>query len=458
MARFERGAEIWDLWRTPGPPDAEWRRGVASQRLGGPVAEDGGAWFSADRTYARLQSERLREGFVRVEDPLRECVLPAEPIHPALEATLREDPGDAHAALVYADWLQQQGHPRGALIAVQHARAAAPDDGELAEREARLFEAHEVELLGAFADRRRSSEREGGVDLVWEHGFLRRVRVDGFMDHGESEDLLWEVLRHPSARMLRELEIGCHHPGDQDNTLMADLLVRSGVRPPLRRLRLGDFDEDDYHGIDISRAPIGDLAGLSTVYPHLEDVMLKGRGDVVLGELALLHARRFAIKTSTLYPETVAAIARAPWPALAELELWFGDGEYGGDCGVADVAPLLERARFPALANLRLMNTMLSDELCPLIVSSTIAAGLVELDFALGTLGDAGAAVLAGHRAAFPALRLLNVFACALSPRGLAQLREAGFPVEERPPSPGRWEGDHAWTRQKAGRYVSDSE
>ncbi len=73
----------------------------------------------------------------RVRDPAREVELADEPLEPALEARLRADPGDHDAALVYADWYQQRGHPRGALIAVQAARARDPDDPALAAEEPR---------------------------------------------------------------------------------------------------------------------------------------------------------------------------------------------------------------------------------------------------------------------------------------------------------------------------------
>src|SRR5688572_31485854 len=53
---------------------------------------------------------------------------------------MRADPDDVGAPLVYADWLQQQGHPRGALIAVQHRLSLNPRDNDLVEAERRIIE------------------------------------------------------------------------------------------------------------------------------------------------------------------------------------------------------------------------------------------------------------------------------------------------------------------------------
>lgn len=458
MARFRNGAQQVDFW-TERDPGGRGRVFVL-RRPGQPEERTAMQWDSdAWRRHRALSLEHYQAGWIRDIDPARELE-DDEPRDEVLEAALRADPGDAAAALVYADWLQQRGHPRGALIAVQHARSSS-DTPELAAEEARLLE-EEPALLWPLDEHVRRSENgrltSSGLELTWERGFLRRARLDGGMERGESEELLWHLLRHPAARFLRELEIGCHHWGDQDNELVCEVLMSPGLAPPpLRRLAIGDFDEARYNGIDISRAPLGDLSRLSAQFPMLEDVMLKGVGSVELGDLDLPRARVFAIKSSTLHPAPLAAIARAAWPALEELELWFGDGEYGGDCTVPDVLPLLSHARFPALTRLRLRNTMLSDELCEPLIHSSLAPHLEELDFALGTLSDDGAELLARHRAAFPALRSLNAFACALS-GGLRLLRESGFPVEERPPSPGQFDGDHEWTRQKRSRYVSETE
>jgi uncharacterized protein (TIGR02996 family) len=455
MARFVRGTQIFDVWLEPGPEPETWRMRVVTRDRPGaePEYSKADSWGSR-REYLRHQLEHLEAGWSRAVDPDREDDFD-EPRNAELDAALLATPGDIASLLVYADWLQQRGHPRGQLIATQHARTLA-DTPELAAAEADLLEAHAGALLGPIGAWIRTGERDAGVDLRWNRGFLEYARFDGFHERGDTEDNLWDLLRHPSARFLHTLEIGCHRAGDQDNTLICATLIHAGPTPPLRRLVIGDFDQDDYNGIDISRAPIGDLSLLSTAYPLLEEVILKGTGDVELGTLDLPHARVFALRTSTLRATTVAAIAAARWPALAELELWTGDDEYGGDCTLDDLAPLFAPGKFPALRRLRIMNTPLSDELCLLLVTSPhLAAQLEQIDFSLGTLSDTGAATLATSRIPFPRLRSLDVFHCSLSPAGLERLRRAGFPVQEVAPAK-RWEINSR--PQKPRRYISNRE
>jgi len=436
VARFVRRNSWVDLWLE--------QRGdlvLRSRASGGEPEEHARTSWDARRRYMELQKERLAAGWLRVQDPEREENILEEPREPALEAALRADPGDAATALVYGDWLEQRGHPRGALAGLTGDAAASH------------IEAHAETLLGTrlyVAANEPVGER---IELRWEHGFLRWARIDGFFERGDSEDLLFELLRHPSARLLRELEIGCHHAGDQDNSLISAILVSAAEPPPLRRLVIGDFDNTRDDNIDISRAPLGDLSRLSEAYPDLEDIELKGTGDPLLGAIDLPRARRFALRTSSLERTTAAAITAAPWPRLEELELWFGNTEYViQPCGAREIAMVLA-AKLPMLRVLRLMNTLLSDEACPLIAASPLAARLEVIDFGLGTLSAKGARVLAQARAAFPPQCTIGIAECMLSAAAIAELRAAGFTLEHRSTVPIR---DRE--AQKRTRFVSVSE
>ena len=468
MARFEKGDQFVEYWtdRPEGPLDpATGQRQYAWPELltrGGRMGEKAEAMslalphaFSAHREYSRYTREVLEKGWRRVLDPAHDEVLPEEPSDPSLDAQLRVDPGDADVALIYADWLQHHGHPRGKLIAVQAALRTRAEDAELRAEEKLLFDAHARELLGPLA------ALVGGEDgddpmiaLDRDLGWIRRARIVGRSD--EPADLVWEVLRHPSAKFLRSLVIGCVRSGDQDNSTISATVMHAGPRPPLRELVIADFDDSEIDSIDISRAPIGDLTGLGQAYPELETVILKGTGDVALSRLALPRAKKFALRTSTMTKQTLATILSASWPALEDLELWFGDVDrgYGAECMLADVLPLFARP-LPALRALRIMNSAFSDEVVPAIAAWPGAARLEELDFSLGTLSDAGAKLLVAARAAFPHLTRLGVFECALTGAGLSMLYAAGYPVDTRAISPAE---DWREPQQKAGRYCSVNE
>lgn len=403
--------------------------------------------FDGERMLCKRVVELLSFGWT-VTEASRDPQVDDEPRDPMFEGELADEPGNADVALVYGDWLTEEGHPRGELVAVQHRLVQAPDDPALREAEERL----RTELLGALVDAA-PDDRGSGVDVTWEHGFIRKARIDGGHDRRESEALLLQILRNPSARFLRELEIGCHYWGDQNNELMARVLIHGGYRPPLRRLVLADFDDTKIDCIDISRAPLGDLTGLGQAFPRLEDVTLKGCGWALLGDLWLPNARRFAFRTSTLVKSTLAAILAAPWPALEELEIWLGTKEYGANCEVPDVRPLFERARFPRLRSLRFMNAEITDEVLPDLLASDLLPRLERLDFALGTLSDDGARRLVGAKDALAHLRAIGVFDNALTPAGLAMLVASGLAIDDEPCADGARE-----KRQKERRYVTVSE
>jgi uncharacterized protein (TIGR02996 family) len=448
VARFVRDDDVVDVWIDGSQ--------VCTQLNRDPVQLVGDSKWANPRAYRRLLSARLQTGWRRVRDPKRELDTD-EPIEPALEAALAADPDSAAAALVYADWYQEQGHPRGDLITVQHARASRPDDAALV--------AHEDELFAEWDEYVNPApylHDPDALELAWRNGFIRSARLGRSDDH--SDQVLWDLLRSPSARFLRELVVGVQEYGDQDNRLMTDLVVRGGHYPPLRKLYIADLDDTRYDGIDLSRAPVGDFTGVGARYPFLEELLIKGTGDVVLGALDLPRLRRFALRTSSLQRAALRSVVAASWPALEELELWFGSTDYGADTTADDVAPLLATtASAPDLRTLRLMNSDHSDDLAALVATSPRAATLETLDFSLGTLGGKGAAaLLAAHRrGAFPALERIYVHDCCLRPGDLTALRASGLRVIEQASSfhggriQSKYDREHG---QKLHRFVTVSE
>jgi len=90
-----------------------------------------------------------------------------------------DDPDDVDAYLVYADWLQARGDPRGELVAVQVALERSPD-AELLAREAALLEQHGVDW-GVPAD----------ATVVWRYGFVRALEFGDWSPHHEPGE--WEA-------------------------------------------------------------------------------------------------------------------------------------------------------------------------------------------------------------------------------------------------------------------------
>ena len=115
--------------------------------------------------------------------------------------------------------------------------------------------------------------------------------------------------------------------------------------------------------------------------------------------------------------------------------------------------PLLGEDGFPRLRTLRLMNASFTDELCPLLIASPRVRALEVLDLSLGTLGDAGADVLAAGRAALGHLRSLRISESCIGDEALARLYASGLPVDERPICPA-----HEPLRRKRFRTTSVNE
>ncbi|HWU87089.1 MAG TPA: hypothetical protein VN253_07430 [Kofleriaceae bacterium] len=107
---------------------------------------------------------------------------------------------DDPAYLVFADWLQSQGHPWGELVILHHRTSIAPTEAERAEleRAAELLLAERgAEILGELP--------RDGADLVWHLGFVRRARLKTPADGGAVLAAARALLAAPAARMIETL-------------------------------------------------------------------------------------------------------------------------------------------------------------------------------------------------------------------------------------------------------------
>ncbi|HEX5271780.1 MAG TPA: TIGR02996 domain-containing protein, partial [Gemmataceae bacterium] len=78
-----------------------------------------------------------------------------------------EDPDDDAPRLIYADWLEERGDPRGEFIRIQCelARRGAGDTARLRARERKLADAHARDWLGPLRDMQKNWVfRRGFID------------------------------------------------------------------------------------------------------------------------------------------------------------------------------------------------------------------------------------------------------------------------------------------------------
>jgi uncharacterized protein (TIGR02996 family) len=367
--------ELPGRWLAERAPWLEWRTEAAAVT----DARDAELYAGLDEAARFEEQRRVTEAAFELREQVEawqrrgalDSPLVPEPRNAAMERELEQDPRD-DAFLVYADWLQANGNPRGELIAL--------DVGGRVDQAEALRERLLPQLLGplaGFADRIAPRWRCGYIETL--HIATTRDDEDNGVDIGK---LLSIALALPSSRFIRELTIGC--PSVHEEVMLSPLLHAGGPRPTLRKLAY----ETDLEEEMLSWTSAGEVA-LHELYPNLEELEVHaGRYSLTAPEYPKL--RRLILRTCSIDPATIQAIVAAEWPALEELELWFGSHSYGIELAAADLAALLATP-FPRLRSLSLSNGEDTDALCAAIVESPLLPQLAELAITKSTLTDEGA-------------------------------------------------------------------
>jgi hypothetical protein len=128
------------------------------------------------------------------------------------------------------------------------------------------------------------------------------------------------------------------------------------------------------------------VGNLSAAWKHVPALAtFKARGVVeALGDIDAPNLTHFVRETGSLTKGELESITRARWPKLTHLEVWFGDENYGADCTVEDVRPLLASTPPPGLISLGLKNFEFADGLISPLLDSAWLTSL--LWFVLGAL------------------------------------------------------------------------
>jgi uncharacterized protein (TIGR02996 family) len=270
--------------------------------------------------------------------------------------------------VVFADWLQQLGDPRGELMAVQRELGLA--EGDARARLATL----EKKLLAAHRDRLVPDRLEGG--LVWRAGFVHRLELTTVTSLDRVT--LARAFRHPSLRLLRELAV----PLDRQ-------VVAANLPSPLpATLRVLELGREPEYRLDTDGG-LGDVAELVCALPALERLVLGASCDLALRS-----------------------------PVLRELELRCLDAREDRPAGVAsgerrtllERLPLLEASELPKLRVLNLHVNHGLESALETVLSSSLAPQLRTL----GLRGDLSSSSLA-QVSRFSALEVLDLRGCSLS-------------------------------------------
>jgi uncharacterized protein (TIGR02996 family) len=394
---------------------------------------------------AKAVSKKLREGFQ--ETSPRPTA--ADPARVGLEAALDQDPDDLASHTAYADLLHEQGDPRGDLIQVQLAleRADLPEQqrARLLAREKSLLQQAEEACLGRelFALRaRRLAEMHDWAPYAFDYT-LRRGWLHAFRTSAVFDSTLARALAEATvARLLRELVIHYRdyagYPGLPPNDL-DDVLNRLKRLRHLKVLHLVGDEQDGGAGFfpELTEPLIfnarwelfqaGDAFwDFLAVLPELEELYLTcvTRNTRRLFGMPLTRLRVLQLHLTADYPVSVLA-ANPSLKNLTHLSFHpLPNRETPHPYLTFDhLAALARSPNLPALTHLRFQRSGAGDQGVRALIESGLLARLEFLDLAMGTVTDAGAALLAA--ADVPRLKVLDLSANALTPAGTGRLGNA---------------------------------
>lgn len=357
----------------------------------------------------------------------------ADARNPELEAAISADPHHRETYAVFADWLQEQGDVRGELMSLQlHNK----------DKQAKaLLEEHADYFLGPLAEHRKvhdegynnamshlrtpaqekewqKTQREA---FLWRNGFIYRVRLshDSYSDSefdGRTVDILDAVLSHPSGRFV--VEFAFQSNGDPNENDLQDLIDLLGKKAPAttRKITFGDnIDQISWHHT-------GNLKKLWKGVPNLQ-VLEVETGGFDVGKMVAPALERAVFITGGLTSKCAKSIANAEMPRIQHLELYYGDEDYGCDCSVKDVRPLLRRTDLEHLEYLGLKNAQFANEIASALPGASVLKTLKTLDLSLGTMTDEGAQALVAAKDSLKHLESLDLTSNFLTADGIKAVK-----------------------------------
>ncbi|HEY1811357.1 MAG TPA: WGR domain-containing protein [Kofleriaceae bacterium] len=377
----------------------------------------------------KLVAEKTKKGYVEGGggEPPADDAEPAKATggfkrdarNPDLEKAIAADPFDRQAYAVFGDWLQEQGDPRGELIALQ---LAYKDKAGKA-----LIDEHADYFLGSLVDEQKTRDglsnnsvshlrtpaqekewqKTGEQAFLWRNGYIYRVRLshDSYADgawKGKSADVLDRVLSHPSGRYVVEFSFLSN--GDPNEGNLQDIIDVLGkkVPPTTRKITFGDnIDQISWHHT-------GKLDKLWKGVPNLRVLEIES-GEFDVGKMVAPQLERAIFITGGLTASCGKNIATATMPKIKHLEIYYGTEDYGGDCSVKELVPLLQRTDLPKLEYLGLKNSMFANDIARAVVGSKLVKQVKTLDLSMGAMTDDGARALADGKASLQHLECLDL-------------------------------------------------
>jgi uncharacterized protein (TIGR02996 family) len=427
------------------------------------------------KAHDKLVAEKLAKGYVETTPKQAPSApTPRAPsstaMQQALEKALIENPDDLANHMAYADYLAEQGDPRGEFIQVQLAledpKRSAMERTELKKREAELLKKHARQWLGDLG--RFLVGDWSGPDKPYDYQFVRGwldlVRVLPF-----PHAVVSALARSPEVRLLRRLEVVYdmrYHPFDFDQFTAGPMAALTGdeksratyetyeelrVMPPLlesdylsnlRVFKLGFSHNDERLGYSTMTQPFDDCNAQQVIdllkkCPRLDELYLNTdmpgiENLFILPTLGNLRVLQYYFATTSYGHDS--AVGPFPLNLLADntslKQLTTLRLHAGRDTTVPldEMDAVLRSRNLPSLTHLQVQLTTFGDEGCQRIIQSEALRRLKVLDIAYGNMTDDGARLLA----ACPDLKhleRLDVSRNALTDAGVAALNATGVAV-----------------------------
>ena len=340
------------------------------------------------------------------------------------ETAIASNPDDDAAYLVYSDWLQQRGDPRGELIMLQHRghQAAAND----------LLSRHSNYFYGTL------SSRPSLLDATWHLGFLRACRfaLDGDRGPGHEQRALAALetlLVLPSARFLRDLSIGIMNVPYNNYDGAIEVLARHDLGS-LERLALGDgIEHSTATATDAFTTEIGRTRPLYAAAPNLTTLILRSTEHLDLDGIELPRLSELRVSGGGRWLHT---LLRVPLPELHTLELT--DSFLVEDDAAWNA--LLSGASFPKLRHLAIgVQSYWTGRVGSLIANAPVLRQLHTLDLSETILVEADLDAILAYAGAFSHLEKLDLGSVwsVLNEEDAKALHRLCARVDLRSPSPG---------------------
>lgn len=232
---------------------------------------------------------------------------------------------------------------------------------------------------------------------------------DEYEEQGKSaKDMVADIMADPDFLSLTELIVGDWGNAWEDSCqpILDGIVAHAGQFSHIQSLFIGDMDFEE---CEVSWIMQGNFSGLWAALPNLRSLTVKGSMDLVLGDICHEGLEELAIICGGLGSDVIRSVQNAKLPNLKKLLLYIGIDDYGFDGNADTVKELLDKADFPKLTYLGIVDSEIQDELAKVVLESKFMGQVETLDLSLGTLTDQGGQLLLDTLPKWPNIRNLDV-------------------------------------------------